>query len=195
MDTSPQPIELTDELLEYARAVALKEAPKHCGPGVSFDEAAQQAVLQLIRKPPKYDPSRGASVKTLIYTIAQRAVIKFATREHKKLTRTFGQYPGQENEAAPIDPTEEQVGKYQQVTGAGPTKHAALSAAVEHMLRFIDNEDSRTLCLLVLECKGNYSEVARRLGVVEGTIRRRLKVLQPKLRAAGFKPPWEGDDP
>jgi len=206
-DASPREIELTRDLLKYAKAVALKEAPKYCKPRLGrrtaaksdleeqpWDDVVQETTLQLIRKPPKYDPSRGASVKTLIYTIVQRAVINFATREQDKLKQTFRQYPRQENDDAPIEPTEQQVGMYQQVTGAGPTKHAALSAAVEHMLRFIDNEESRVLCLLVLECKGNFSEVARRLGVVEGTVRHRLKMLGPKLRAAGFNPPWEGDD-
>ncbi|MCC5828953.1 MAG: sigma-70 family RNA polymerase sigma factor [Phycisphaeraceae bacterium] len=190
MDTSPQKIELTPDLLEYARAVALKEAPKHCGPGVSFDDAAQQAVLQLIRKPPKYDPTRGADVKTLIYTIVQRAVIKFATREKK----TLNQYPEQANDRSPLEPTDDQSQFHRRMTGAGPTEHEARRALVEDMLRFIDNEESRAMCWLLLQCNGNYSEVARRLKLSEGTVRYRLKMLAPKLRAAGFKPPWEGDD-
>jgi|GEM_PF-7096492 len=40
----------------------------------------------------------------------------------------------------------------------------------------------------LIECDNNVSEGARRLGVVEGTIRYRLKMLAPKLIAAGFNP-------
>ena len=185
-------LELTPDLLEYAKAVALKEAAKHCGRGVSYDDAAQEAVLQLIRKPPRFDPSRGAAVKTLIYTIVQRAVIKFATREQEKLGR-LRPYPGQSDDPAeaPLGPTEGHLGRYQQLTGAGPTKHEPLRAALEDMLRFIDNEESRAMCWMVIQCDGNYSEVARRMKLSEGTVRYRLKMLKPKLRAAGFKPPWE----
>lgn len=61
----------------------------------------------------------------------------------------------------------------------------------EDLFQFIDNEDSRALCKLYIKCKGNVSETARRLGVTEGAVRYRLKMLAPKLRAAGFDP-FEG---
>jgi transcriptional regulator of acetoin/glycerol metabolism len=60
--------------------------------------------------------------------------------------------------------------------------------ATDDVLEFIDNEESRELCRQVIECKGNMSAAARRLGVSEGTIRYRLKLLAPKLIAAGFNP-------
>jgi len=41
--------------------------------------------------------------------------------------------------------------------------------------------------LLILH-DGNYSEVARQMGVAEGTVRYRIKHLAPKLLAAGFDP-------
>ena len=59
---------------------------------------------------------------------------------------------------------------------------------LDDILQYIDNEDSRALCRLVIECDGNISEAARRLKLSEGTVRYRLKLLEPKLRAAGFDP-------
>ncbi|MEX2546029.1 MAG: sigma factor [Phycisphaeraceae bacterium] len=160
MDPSPQEIELTPDLLEYARAVALKEAPKYCRPRLARPTAApsdldkqpwadvvQEATMQLLRRPPRYDPSRGADVKTLIYIIVQRAVIKFATRERKQLRR-LKPFPAPPEDAreAPTGPTDDQVQMHQRLTGTGPTDHETLREVVEDMLRFIDNEESRTLC-------------------------------------------------
>ncbi len=84
MDPSPRELELTPDLLEYVKAVALKEAQKRCPRYVDFDDVIQFAMLQLLRRPPKFDPSRGASPKTLIYTIVHRAVIKYAELEAKQ---------------------------------------------------------------------------------------------------------------
>ena len=58
----------------------------------------------------------------------------------------------------------------------------------EDVLDFIVDDSSRDLCRVVLECDGNVSAAARRLGVAEGTTRYRLKLLVPKLLAAGFEP-------
>jgi DNA-binding Lrp family transcriptional regulator len=44
-----------------------------------------------------------------------------------------------------------------------------------------------------MECDGNVSEAARRLGMKESTIRYRLKLLIPKLLAKGFKVVSEGE--
>lgn len=205
MDASPQEIQLTDDLLDYARKVAIREARKCCAPRLGrptagpsdldeqpWADVLQEATMQLVRHPPKYDPARGADVKTLIYTIVQRAVVKFATREKRKRKKTLNQYPEREDDNAPLEPTDEQGQFHRRMLGTGPTKHEALRAIVEDMLRFIDNEDSRALCWTVIQCDGNYSEVARRMKISQGTVRYRLKILQPKLRAAGYRLPWEG---
>lgn len=63
---------------------------------------------------------------------------------------------------------------------------------LDDILKYIDNEDSRDLCRLVIECNGNLSEAARRLNLSEGTVRYRLKLLGPKLIAAGFDPFSQG---
>ncbi|MBN2563030.1 MAG: hypothetical protein JXQ75_19065, partial [Phycisphaerae bacterium] len=94
MTSEPRELELTPDLLEYAKAVARKLAPKHCKPRLARPTAAksnlderpwadlvQEVTLQLLRRPPKYDPARGASPKTLIYTIVQRAVMKYGARQ------------------------------------------------------------------------------------------------------------------
>ena len=59
--------------------------------------------------------------------------------------------------------------------------------------QYIDNEDSRALCRTIMECDGNVSEAARRLGMKESTIRYRLNLLIPKLLAKGFKVVSEGE--
>ena len=74
-------------------------------------------------------------------------------------------------------------------------RRAALTRSrwpLDDILQYIDNEDSRALCRLVIACDGNISAAARRLKLSEGTVRYRLKLLEPKLRAAGFGPPTGG---
>ncbi len=176
MDPLSQELELTEDLLEYARAVALQEAPKYCGRRVSYEDVVQEAILHLISKPPKFDPSRGASPKTLIYTIIHRAVMKAAEREARQVRR-FRPFPqGDEEDDEP------------QISENRATELTRSRWSMDDILRFIDSEDSRALCRLVIECGGNLSEAARRMKVSEGTIRYRLKTLAPKLLAAGFDP-------
>lgn len=188
--TSAPELELTPDLLEYAKAVALNEAQKRCPGHVDYGDVVQDALLHLISKPPKYDPARGASPRTLIYTIVQRSVLKYIGRECRHANR-FAQFA--EPSDAPSEltpgPTEEQIRTRQHLTGSGPTQHETLQSAVDEMLCHIDNEDSRALCRLFMECNGNVSETARRMKLPEATVRYRLKnVLGPKLVAAGYSP-------
>jgi len=187
--SSPQELKLTPELLEYARAVALKEASKHCARRVSYDDVVQDALLHLLSRPPKFDPSRGASEKTLIYTIVQRAVIRHATREAKQIRRL-----GLPLEAVEVssDGEDHDEPAHHRITENRTAELTKSRWNLDDILQYIDNEDSRTLCRLVIECKGNLSEAARRLGLSEGTVRYRLKLLGPKLLAAGFNPFSQG---
>jgi len=205
MTSEPHELELTPDLLEYAKAVALKEAPKHCSPRLSrptaapsggdervWDDVVQVAILELVRRPPKFDPSRGAAPKTLIYTIVQRAVIKYAVREAKHADR-YKQIP----EAVELSEGLEEgtVERTPKINLTTERRTAVLTGSrwnLDDVLRYIDNEDSRALCRLVIECNGNVSEVARRLKLSEGTVRYRLKLLGPKLTAAGFDPFSQG---
>jgi RNA polymerase sigma factor (sigma-70 family) len=197
MEPSPQELKLTPDLLEYARAVALKEAPKYCkcrlarptGSKSKLDEqpwadVVQQAILELLRRPPKYDPTRGASPKTLIYTIVQRAVMKAAERESRQADR-FRQFP-QSVECDDEEPAEQQISEKRTVELTRSRWN------LDDILKYIDNEESRDLCRLVIECGGNISEAARRLNLSEGTVRYRLRLLEPKLIAAGFDPFSQG---
>lgn len=190
MTSAPHELELTPNLLEYAKAVVLKEAPKYCSPRIDYDDVIQDATLHLLRRPPKFDPARGASPKTLIYTIVHRAVIKYADREAKEASK-FRQFP------EPAGAAKGQDGEppHHRITERRTAELTRSRWNLDDILRYIDNEDSRALCRLVIECGGNVSEAARRLKLSEGTVRYRLKLLGPKLIAAGFDPFSQGGMP
>lgn len=186
-DSPTQEVELTPDLLEFAQRAATKEASMRCRPGISLQDAVQEAMLELLRRPIKFDPSRGAKLETLIYTIVQRAVMKFAMRESKSLAR-LGPLPDAAGDVAePALSTASDTrtrslsaNRAAQLTGSKWTK--------DDLFDFIDNEESRAFCQMLLECGGNRSEVARRLSISEGAVRDRIRVLAPKLLAAGFHP-------
>ena len=186
-DSSAPELELTPDLLEYAKAVALKEAQKLCPPHVDYDDAVSDARLHLISKPPKHDPARGVSPKTLIYTVVQRAVLKYVGREcrhagrFKQVVRTKTGDDDDREEALDALARGEEVNRRQR-------NLLADDRPPEDIFEFIDNEDSRALCRLFIECDGNVSEVARRMNLSEGAIRYRLTMLRPRLVAAGFDP-------
>lgn len=213
MAPSPQELELTPDVLDYAKAVALKEAEKRCPKYVDFGDVVQHALLRLMSKPPRYDPARGASPKTLIYTIVQRAVLKYVAWECKRGKR-YQQFPAPvpasgkvDDRAEPeavtkvvrermIEVTEAKAPNDRGVSDEPRVKRTAefttTGWTTEDVLEFIDNEDSRALCRMVIECGGNVSAAARQLGLTEGAVRHRLKMLAPKLLAAGFDPFEQG---
>lgn len=47
-DSKPHEIELTEDLLDYARRSAIKEAKKHCPDFVDCEDVRQDAVLHLM---------------------------------------------------------------------------------------------------------------------------------------------------
>ncbi len=73
--------QITDQLLEFTRTCALQEAGRHGSAWVDCQDVVQQVMLGLLAKPPKYDPSKGASEKTLIHTVVRRIVPKYVARE------------------------------------------------------------------------------------------------------------------
>jgi len=191
-DPSPVELELTPDLLDYARRVAFKEAQKRCRPGVDHDDAAQQALLHLIAKPPVWDPARGATPKSLVYTVIQRAVMKFAVRERKTVRKFQPLRPPSDAKQKATD------GVYPDPSGTEIARNRTVSLSQsfwtkENVLDFIDNETSRETCRVIMESGGNVSEAARRLGRSESAIRTRIDVLLPKLLAAGFKVVSEGE--
>lgn len=191
-DPSPTELELTPDLLDYARQKGIEIAKGFRNPRIDPEDAAQHALLHLIAKPPRWDPARGASPTTLIYTIVQRAVIKFVEREARdvrqfKTLREPTESSPTTNEGVHPDP----VG-----TEIASSRTVSLSQsfwATDDVLEFIDNADSRALCRTIMECDGNVSEAARRLGMKESTVRYRLNLLIPKLLAKGFKVVSEGE--
>jgi RNA polymerase sigma factor (sigma-70 family) len=183
-DSEPRELELTPDLIEYANSIALHEAEKRCPKYVDYGDVAQEVLLHLISKPPKYDPAKGASAKTLIHTIVQRGVLKYVARQ----CRHAGRFK-QVDEAKPEAPEDdEQLRPQRDAAERRPVDRTTKNYTTDDVLQFIDNEESRELCRTLIECDNNVSEAARRLGVVEGTLRYRLKMLAPKLIAAGFNP-------
>jgi len=191
-DPSPIEIDLTPDLLDFARRVGFEAAKKHCKPGVGHDDVVQQALLHLIAKPPVWDPARGATPKSLVYTVIQRAVMKYAEREERALRkfRTLLE-PADTGHNASDGVYEHPAGR--EIASNRTVGLSQSSWATEDVLEFIDNEDSRALCRTIVECDGNVSEAARRLGMKESTIRYRLKLLIPKLLATDFKVVSEGE--
>lgn len=167
-DLAPRELELTPELLDYAKGVALREARKIC-PKNALDDVVQDALLNLIRWPPRFDPTRGTAEQTFLHSCILNCVRK-AADSMKRQSRPFEPLPA-EIQHHPVD--DSAVSSEEQV---------------EAMLRYVVNEESRAMCRMFIQCNGNVSETARRLGVVEGTIRHRFKMLAPKLRMAGFDP-------
>ena len=195
-DSSPQELELTPDLFEYAKMSARTEAHRYCRLwGIDgeakrsvFDDAVQDALLHLVSKPPRFDPARGASPKTLIYTIVQRAVAKSMVRALKHA----GRFQLTDEPEADLDEDGEDDIRRRGDAGRPENKLTRTEWTEDDILQFIDNEESRALCRLFIECDGNTSETARRMGMTEGTVRYRLKLLGPKLRAAGFDPFSQG---
>ena len=191
MDPLKPELELTPDLIESAKKFAYKLARKRCPKHIDHDDAVQEALLKLISKPPRFEPERNAKPTTLIYTIIDRAIIDHIKRENKKYADRFVQLDELETVSDGGDDDE----------GNEPSTHIRMRRpadlrgsgwTTDDILKFIDNEESRALCGLVIECGGNLSEAARRLDMPESTIRYRLKLLAPKLEAAGFNPYAKG---
>jgi hypothetical protein len=188
-DSTPKEIGLTSELLEYVCGVALKEARKRSPKFVDQDDVAQGAVLHLMSCPPKFNPAKGASQRTLIYIAVQRFVLKYIARQCRHADR-FRQVettsadgetadPGAESNSIRPRTTDVTAAEIADVTEPGQSAVERVRrelrcwhSMTDNVLDFIVDESSRDLCRLVVECDGNVSAAARQLGVAEGTIRR-----------------------
>lgn len=215
--SSKREIEITPDLLEYAKAVALKEAQKRCYlKHVEYDDIVSHVQTHLLRRPPKYDPTKGTKETTFIYTVVKHLVSKYLTKEAKHAERfeqriepkpAFKTPEGKISEPrAGTNAARRRMAKLGQVEGEDdgarpgrenvqrhPTEYSTAVWTNDDMFAYIDNEESRALCRLMIECDGNMSEVARRLGWWEGKVRYRLRILGPKLIRAGFNPFPGGD--
>lgn len=165
-DDAKQEIELTDDLLNFIRCSTIKLTRKQCPPSVDPEDVVQQVLLNLVSKPPMFDPTKGATVQSLLYTILQRQVWKISSRTRQTSMR-------------------EQHVELQDHQHSARDKSPDLDLP---LFDYIACDESREMCRLLILHDGNYSEVAREMNVAEGTIRYRIKHLAPKLLAAGFDP-------
>ncbi len=157
-----RPLVLTEELIEVGRKATYFEVRRQCPKLVDPDDAWQEICLKLVSQPQMYDPSRGASEATFLKLIVSRAVSKYAdkARRHKKRFRLM---EIEDREAPTEEPPKEPI----------------------NLMQYIDCEETRRLCELLIECNFNKSEVARRLGWGESKVRSRFNLLAPRLKAAG----------
>ncbi len=162
--------------------------------------------------PTRHHEPRAHFRQSLVHLVVQRTVIKFVARQCRQASR-FKQFEHFESKPvakdrpgqllAPRAGTESARKMMAHLQAAeeadeavprnGPSErrpadYSRKGLTTDDILQYIDSEESRALCRLVIECKGNMSEAARRLGVSEGKVRYRLKMLAPKLLAAGFQP-------
>lgn len=205
-------IELTPDLLEYAKAVTIKTCQKLAPPHVKFDDVVQEVMVHLLSKPPEYDDSQGATEKTFVHTVVQRFVFKFLRKEAKRAERNQQsdereeKDPDVDHEGKLADPragTQAARGRMIDLIDAEeaddasplgeaierhPTDLTRARIATDAMFDLIDDGGSHELLQIVMECEGNKSEAARRMGVSEGTLRYRLEKIRDKLRRSGFDP-------
>lgn len=141
--------------------------------------------------PPKFNPTKGASERTLIFIAVQRFLLKYIARQCRHADR-FRQVettsasadseaadPGAESNSIRPRTTDVTAAEIADVTEPGQSAVERVRrelrgrhSMTDNVLDFIVDETSRDLCRLVVECDGNVSAAARQLGVAEGTIRR-----------------------
>lgn len=197
--------------------MALAEAEKHCPKFVVFIDLAQDAVPYLLSKPPKFDPSKGTTPESFLYTVVQRFMLKYNVRQFPD-TAWFKQMPDRPESddehdvrpsetpagtkaarlqaicqlsAEPADKNHKVALKEFAVAQEGQRSTTDLTMqglTTDDVLAFLSDERSRELCRVIIKCAGNVSEAARRLGIPKSTIRSRWRLLAPKLVASGFDP-------
>jgi DNA-directed RNA polymerase specialized sigma24 family protein len=164
--SNPKAIELTEDLIDYIEAITAKVASKAIPKHIDLADVKQHVLLQIVNSPPKFDPTKNASVKTLLYVVVQRQVWKYVTSLER-----LGHEPSFD---ADLHGT--------------AYRDAEPRFDQPSFMDYIVDEEIRRMCFLMMEHDANVSEVARSMDVTEGTIRHRLKSLRGKLRAAGFDP-------
>jgi DNA-directed RNA polymerase specialized sigma24 family protein len=157
-----KPLVLTEELIEVGRKATYFEVRRQCPNLVDPDDAWQEICLKLVSQPQMYDSSRGASEATFLKLIVSRAVSKHAEKARRQ-KRRFRLMEIEDREAPYEEPPKKPI----------------------NVMQYIDCEETRRLCELLIECNFNKSEVARQLGWSESKVRSRINLLAPRLKAAG----------
>ena len=161
----PKEMVVDDALSETINCIAAKLVRRHCPRSVDPADVAQQVMMDLTRKPLKYDASKGAKIETLLHTVVYRRVLKCA-EDARKMNARFPQFP---EDRPPRS-----------------VKAKAKRLRLRDILEALDDEPSRELCRAYVAHDGNVSRVAKELKVTEGTVRYRLQALGPRLIKAGF---------
>ena len=164
--SNPNGIELTDDLIDYIEATTVKVASRVLPKHIDLADVKQHILLHVVRQPPKFDPTKNVDVKTLLHLFVKCRVLNYAAS-----LKRLG------NEAA-----------FDSDIHGNAYRDAEPNIDQPSFMDYIVDDEIRRMCLLMMEHDANVSEVARSLGVTEGTIRHRLKSLRGKLRAAGFDP-------
>lgn len=183
MDSAKYELELTDELLKKAKKFAYKEAKRCCPKFLSRDDAVQEALMELYRKPPDFDPTKETKPTTLIYLIVRRKMMTYIMRESQRRASKPIVF-------VDIEQLSERVeSKAQSNSSIDRTANfRGANWTVDDMLEFIDDQESYAMCKSVIENNGNVSKAARKLGIKPSTVRARVKALAPMLITAGFNP-------
>lgn len=188
--SKPYVLEMTPDRLDLVRRAARKETRKRCSEFVDVRDVIQHVHLELLRRPLKYDPRNKATEKTYLWAAVRYIVINYAKREARQAER-HRQLKNRQPEAVesehdkPVKPMDRQKREFIELR---PRDLTWKGLTADDILQYIDDPSSRHLCKTVLNCVGNMSEAGRRLRIPESTVRSRLKVLGPKLLAAGFNP-------
>ena len=164
--SNPKAIELTDDLIDYIEAVTAKVASKAIPKHIDLADVKQHVLCQLVNSPPKFDSSKGTNVKSFLYFVVQRQVWKYATSMKRTANEPSFDVDLHGHSYRVAEPRFDQPS----------------------FMDYLVDEESQRMCLLMMEHDSNVSEVARSMGVTEGTIRHRLKSLRGRLRKFGFDP-------
>ncbi len=183
MDSAKYELELTDELLKKAKKFAYKEAGRCCPKYLSRDDAVQEALMELFRKPLDFDPTKETKPTTLVYLVVRRKMMTYIMRESQRRTNKpilFMDIEQLSERAESKAQSKNSIDKTANFRGTNWT--------VDDMLEFIDDQGSRAMCRSVIKNNGNVSKAARELEIPPSTVRDRVKALAPKLITAGFNP-------
>lgn len=161
----PKEIVVDKALSKSIKRIAAKLVRRHCPRSVEPADVAQLVMMDLARKPLKYDASKGAKLETLLHTIVYRRALKCA-EDARRMKSRFPQF----SEKRP----------------PAHVKAKAKRVRLRDILEALDDEASRELCRAYVMHDGNASLVAKELKVTEGTVRYRLQALGPRLIKAGF---------
>jgi RNA polymerase sigma-70 factor (ECF subfamily) len=132
------------------------------------DDAAQEALLRVLRALPRFDPAGPARLSTWALTIATRVALDVLRRRAREPLAI---------EDAPIEPAS---------AAASPERTAdqrALARRVEAAAAELP-DDQRAVLVLRAFHDLDYDEIAAALGIEEGTVKSRLNRARGALRAA-----------